>query len=156
VTAALRRVVDPAGRVLRALELLCDAAQRSAAQLYLSQDTGLVRAAAIGMPADPPPELDEFAARHWALQLQGEMDTDVVPTGADAGVRVAETWTDAAGTSYRVLLLKSAVAGSLLYVGLVLLVADEQFECPIQYWELSSAVSTRLYELGDAQGVIVN
>jgi hypothetical protein len=156
VTAALRRVVDPAGRVLRALELLCEAAACAGGQLYLSQDAGLVRAATLGMSAAAASALDEFAVRHWALQLDGEMDTDVIPAGSEPGTPALETWTSADGTAHRVAVLKSAVAGSLLYVGLIVLLADGQFECPPQYWELSAAIGTRLYELGDAQGVIVH
>jgi serine/threonine protein kinase len=154
VTAAFSQISEPAGRALRALEMLCDAAQLRAGQLYLAQDNALSRAATLAM--QPDPNLDAFAKRYWAEQLDDSMATCITQSDSDQSELSAASWTNPEGTTYRVLLLKSTGERGLVYVGLAAVRADNSKDWPALYWELSSAVGTRLLELGDAQGVSPN
>lgn len=90
---------------------------------------------------------------YWSIQLRQELDDALTTRSGDDTTELHTTaWTHSSGTEYQFWLLKGTAARSLRYVGVVAFVASPQ-RWRALYWELASAVSARLLELGDVTGV---
>jgi tetratricopeptide (TPR) repeat protein len=152
IAAAFNQLSEPSARALRALELLCETSRAHAGQLYVAQDGVLVRAASLGNAPDA--SLDRFAHEYWQQQLEDCELTMVEVEGAnDASALGTSMWTSHVGTEYRFAVLKAQTETELAYVGLVAMAAQNDQGLAAEYWELSTAIGTRLLELGDVQAM---
>jgi tRNA A-37 threonylcarbamoyl transferase component Bud32 len=155
VASALGRIGEPSLRARRALEMLCESTRARAGRLYVLQDGALTRAALLGDEEDAA--LDESAAAYWRQQLADSAHTMIEVAGNDPmdafGTRI---WTSRIGTAYRFAVMKGQHEDDLSFVGLVAMAAENQQSLASEYWELSTAIGTRLLELGDAQAVTLD
>jgi hypothetical protein len=152
VTAKFQALSSRQERVLEAIELLCAQSQATSGQLYLVEDGRLVRAASVGDAANA--SLDDFAHTYWQQQLQGSdqtvMEVESSPNAAALGTSL---WMNHAGAEYRFAVLKARTELELAYIGVVAMAAHQDLGMAENYWELSTAIGTRLVALGDAQAV---
>ena len=152
VAAAFEQVDEPEARAQRALSLLCDSSRTRAGQLYVMRAGALVRAASLQL--QPDAALDTFANSYWQQQLEDTGQTVIEIEGACLpGLAGTSVWTSRIGIEYRLTLLKCQLDDNLAYVGLVALAAHADQGLSPEYWELATAIGTRLLELGDAEAV---
>jgi hypothetical protein len=115
------RHVAPTARPQRILELLCEATNASAGQLYIADGERLSRVAFAGAAAEPA--LDAFASGYFRQQLEDTFETSVV-TEISAGVTEQPSvgsWMSPSGKLYRFVALTHMVDGDLEYAGLAAL-----------------------------------
>ena len=122
-TRALQEVqrVAPNARPLRILELVCEAVQAEAGQLYLASGERLTPVAAKGEAAERA--LDDFAAGYFRQQLEIALETSAVTeiTGGVTAEPMIGSWTSPRGTAYRLIALTHFVDGDLAFAGLLAL-----------------------------------
>jgi hypothetical protein len=154
VLPELRGISSATQRAERALELLSSAYDASAARLYLVQGDALRCVANRGVEAVAG--LDEFVSAYWSEQLDDAALTEIVPepsAGAD-GIDVA-SFASKDGATYRMVILRCDTAG-LAHVGIAALRSGPQVSVSTRAWDLAAALGSALYELGDAQSVMLD
>jgi hypothetical protein len=143
---ALREVqrVAPNARPQRILEVVCEAAESPAGQLYLARGEQLARVASTHEAAEPA--LDAFASGYFRQQLEIAFETSAV-TEITAGVTaepVVGSWTSPRGTQYRFIALTQLVDGDLAFAGLVALELAPSRRVPPQTHILARALASEL------------
>jgi anti-anti-sigma regulatory factor len=142
---------EPRERALSSLEALCDSTRATAGTLYVANASGLQSAASLNMEATV--ELDAAVGSYWLRQLEGGDVTAQTVEVSGAGLVELQRWQDARGRTFQFMLLKCVLRESLMYVGVAVLATPRGATPKAAAWELASALSTRLLELGDATGV---
>ena len=154
IVTALSNVNGATARAQRALALLLEAAGSGGrGWLYLAQESGLSLAAS--QPEPPDGELDALVRRYW-LQLQdADSATVVVPRGKDASLLSSDVWTRDDERLQPIILHSSTPAG-VRRIGVAVLVANDNAAFGTRAWEIAGALSTMLFELGDARGIALD
>jgi hypothetical protein len=139
-------------RAQHALDLLCGALKTSVARLYVADATTLAVSASRG---EHTPELDARVAQYWGRYLAGDDFATVQDSELRAADGCSEFWAASDGVSCQPLLLSCRRGGSLVGIGVLVYASDAHSQPEANAWELATAISARLLELGDVIGVVL-
>jgi hypothetical protein len=154
VTIALGRAKNPRSRAQRALKLLCQPVNASAAQLFLVSAGVLKHAASRGEHCSDA--LASFVRDYWHAHLRDDLETQLDLTDMEALNAGMQAAASVPGSEYRLVLLTCPGPHGPVDIGLVALNRVTRAEWPASYPQLIVAIATRLYELDDAQGVTLS
>jgi hypothetical protein len=123
IAESMGGVQDAGERHRRALRLLCEARGARGGHLFLGSESEL-RLAASHCAEPPGARLEGAVAEFWARQFE-DLDMDTAQVGEVVHDSQTQPWTDAAGTTYRPLLVSGKVDHTLVHAGVALLIEPD-------------------------------